>query len=263
MSDDLSQSGSNRGLRVLEAVRRRLKRVEIETHRIRADLAHLEAGHELGIAQELEEELDGDTIGVPPVASSDAVESGDDAGPREVVRVDLVPKVQRPAAAKTSAVDYTGIPTRIGGGENSAPPVRGMSRWVSPAWLLSVAVHVALLLACGSLTYAIFIDESPPRSITLDLSNDAVAAMNDAAVTTVAEPVEADSPEIATGDGPMNLADVAIAEPLALTTDETAELADADTGASRGAARNRTALTFLAPRRSATGLYFWWTTRAT
>jgi von Willebrand factor type A domain len=80
-----------------------------------------------------------------------------------------------------------------------------------------------VLLACGSLTYAIFVDESPPRSITLDRSNDAAAALNDAAVTTVSDPVEADSPEIATGDGPMNFADVAIAEPLALTTDETAE----------------------------------------
>jgi hypothetical protein len=95
MSDDSLQSEPNRGLRVLEAVRRRLKRVEIETHLIRADLAHLEAGHELEIAEELESELGGDAVDVLLIAPSGATESEPAAVTGEVVRVDLLPKVQR------------------------------------------------------------------------------------------------------------------------------------------------------------------------
>ena len=229
MSDDSSQSGSNRGRRVLRAVRRRLKRVEIETHLIRADLAQFEAVQETGLAEATRLRARTSTERNPSSTPYElrsfhrlaASEFPTAPAPSQVVRVDLRPKRQQATKRGASDVDFSAIPTRID--TESVPRKRGIARWVSPAWFTSVVVHFALLLACGSLTYAILIDDTPPRSITLDLGSDSTVAMSETAITEVVEKVEADSPDLATGDGPMNLADVAIADPLPLTTDATVE----------------------------------------
>jgi hypothetical protein len=237
MSYDSPQSEPNRGRHVLEAVRRRLKRVEIETHLIRADLAQFEVVHETGLAEALCDELDREPpttvseellLGVPllteaPIqpAPLDAKDLGgaEQTNPERsgVVRVELAPKRLRAVNRGEAAVDFSAIPTRLDGIKR-ADKRTGAGRWVSPAWLLSVAVHFVLMLVCGSLTYAIMIDAAPPTAITLDLSDEAVTAVREAAVTEVAEVAEVDSPDLATGDGPVNLADVAIAEPLPMTT---------------------------------------------
>jgi von Willebrand factor type A domain len=220
---------------VLRAVRRRLKRVEIETHLIRADLAQFEAVHETDLAQALRDELEGNSPTIindrlpfnaplteaPSAAAFPVSKATAGPAPSKVVRVDLSPKRQPAANRSEPAADFSAIPTQIDS-EIERTKV-GIARWVSPAWLLSVAVHFVMLLVCGSLTYAILVDDRPPTSITLDLSNDANMVTSDPAVTEVADVIEVDSPDLATGDGPMNFADIAIAEPLPFTTDATLE----------------------------------------
>ena len=72
MSDDSSHSELGRGRRVIEAVRRRLQRVEIETHLIRADLAQFEAVQEAGIAEALRGGLAVDDLAAPTGEPSEA-----------------------------------------------------------------------------------------------------------------------------------------------------------------------------------------------
>jgi von Willebrand factor type A domain len=221
MSDDSPDSGFDRGRSVLRAVRRRLKWVEIETHLIRADLAQFEAVHEAGIAEVLRDELDRDA---PPVAADLPApdQAGPAAAPTKVIRVDLSPRRQKAPPADNPELDYSAIPLRVDGNAEHLGQRSFFMRWAPSAWLASVFVHFGLLAVCGSLTYAIFVDETPPSSITVDLATDADHVINEAAPPEVVELAEADSPELATGDGPMNLADVPIAEPLPFTADANA-----------------------------------------
>src|SRR5262249_6938382 len=119
-------------------------------------------------------------------------------------------------------VDYSSIP-RLLEGAGAGRSKSGVGRWASSAWLASVLVHFVLLAVCGSLTYAILIDESPPHSMTLDLSADSELPSVEASPSDAVEIAESDVPEDATGDGSMNLADVAVADPLPFTADATAE----------------------------------------
>ena len=57
MSDESPKFGPLRRRRTLQSARRRLKRVEIETHRIEAELALLESANEHVIANVLTDEL--------------------------------------------------------------------------------------------------------------------------------------------------------------------------------------------------------------
>jgi hypothetical protein len=86
-----------------------------------------------------------------------------------------------------------------------------------------VLVHFALLAVGGSLTYPILADESPPHSMTLDLSADAAATASEAASPELVDVAESDSAEVATGDGPMNLADLPVADPLPFAADANTE----------------------------------------
>jgi hypothetical protein len=133
MSDDSSHSESSRGRRVIEAVRRRLQRVEIETHLIRADLAQFEPGQEAGIAEALRGELGLEDIEAPtgdldmaaPVESAATTGSSvvlptrsklaTDAAPSLVDRVDLSPRRRRVVNEDAAAADLSAIPLRIGG----------------------------------------------------------------------------------------------------------------------------------------------------
>jgi hypothetical protein len=237
MSEDSTHSEFGRGRRVIETVRRRLQRVEIETHLIRADLAQFEAAHESGIAQALQGKIDDS----PPVSELQVAAPAEPAAVTEaplhsrqqeksefrpaqaaVVRVDLSPKRERTAKPELADLDDSPIPPLLkGAGE--AWSKSGVGRWASSAWLVSVLVHFILLAVCGSLTYAILVDESPPHSMTLDLSADSELPSVEASPSDAVEIAESDAPEAATGDGPMNLADVAIADPLPFTADATAE----------------------------------------
>lgn len=240
MSDDYSPPELGRGRRVIDAVRRRPQRVEIETHLIRADLAQFEAVHEVGIAEALRGGLAVDDLEGPadepgeaaPVEPAATIEPLNDlpvrsesrlkGAPSPVVRVDLSPRRQRVGKEDATAAEFSAIPLRIGGNAEQAGRKSLVARWASSAWLVSVLVHFALLAACGSLTYAILVDESPPHSMTLDLSADAATTVSDAAPPELVDVAESDSAEVATGDGPMNLADWPAADPLPFTSDANA-----------------------------------------
>jgi hypothetical protein len=237
MSDKSSHTESSRGRRVIEAVRRRLQRVEIETHLIRADLAQFEAVHEAGVAEALRGELDLDQIetptggpdNAPSFESAAAIGQPSTSLPRSeraagvtrppVVHVDLSPRRQKAGQEDAASADFSAIPLRIGGDAESAPRKSLVARWASSAWLVSVLMHFALLAVGGSLTYAILVDESPPHAMTLDLSADATATASETAPPELVDVAESDSPEVATGDGAMNLADLPVADPLPFTSD--------------------------------------------
>jgi hypothetical protein len=185
MSDDSSHSESSRGRRVIEAVRRRLQRAEIETHLIRADLAQFEAVHEAGIAEtlrggladedsetptgELSEAAPAESVATaePLNISSARSELRSNAAPSPVVRVDLSPRRQRVVKEEAAAADFSAIPLRIGGEGEQSHRKSLVARWASSAWLVSVLVHFALLAVGGSLTYAILVDEPNDRRSAL------------------------------------------------------------------------------------------------
>jgi hypothetical protein len=154
-------SSSRRRETAIQTAKRRIQRLEIETHRIKAELARLEADNEDDIADELtrefrqgeqtafrlaERRLDGGTRGVLPT---------DRKRPQTTRRVD--PGNGRQATKAAPAPSPIKISATESAGKSKRP--RNASRaalrfWTKPAWMLSLGVHAALIAVFGLATYA-------------------------------------------------------------------------------------------------------------
>jgi hypothetical protein len=163
----------------IQTARRRIQRLEIETHRIKADLARLEAANEDDIADELVHGFRQDTRLVVDgrVARSEHPANGmaGTRGPRSAAmrgvsfdtastdgssgnhtrrgaqRVDLS---GRPRQAKKSTPTPTPAIQIAAGAAKIGTRRPASRRWLKPAWTMSLGVHVALLLVGGLATYA-------------------------------------------------------------------------------------------------------------
>lgn len=166
----------------IQTARRRIQRLEIETHRIKAELARLEADNEDDIVDELVRDyrrggravVDGQIAHVEHATNGAAVlrrpsavpVSGaprDAASPRNssgihtrpaALRVDLSgrkPKEQAAASSTPTIQIAAGSPT-------SGTRPSTSRRWLKPAWTLSLGVHLVLLTICGLATFATLSD---------------------------------------------------------------------------------------------------------
>lgn len=161
MSDDAGSSSqpsrSWRRERALRVTRQRLKRLEIETHRIKAELARLESENETDIADELTHELRLDKR--PVVGDAQARVTFASASRDVLPRRRQVP--QQPFAPLRAA--------SANGKSNDGPlspslprPPAQRRRKTSPAWLLSLGAHLAVLLLLAPLTYVVLTNDETP-----------------------------------------------------------------------------------------------------
>jgi hypothetical protein len=151
----------------IEAVRRHLRRVEIETHRIKAHLARLEADYEDDVADQLSSRL----------RRRVRAASGRQTRDAEPDRAVAAPAVLRFAAASPAEHSRqrrrrTCAPAPADAGQAALPLVadtasepsrRNGSRYrktVSPL-MLSLAVHTAALLLCITFTFATLVQPGP------------------------------------------------------------------------------------------------------
>ena len=143
-------SRSWRRERALRDTRQRLRHLEIETHRIKAELARLESENETDIADELTHELRLDRFAATEAAASDVLPRRSHA---PAMRVDLSPHRQpdREPATTPQIVAANPATTKF-----AAKRHRKKS---SPAWLLSLGVHALVLLLLAPLTYVILSSE--------------------------------------------------------------------------------------------------------
>jgi len=142
----------------LADARRRLALLEIETHRIKAELARLEADNE----SEWAEELAADLRAAPAPSAPAHTNSGFPATPATTasqstaaVRADLAP--ERKSAACSAAPPSI----QVAAAKGRAAPKRGRKR-LSPAWWVSLALHAAVLAVLAPMTYVILTNESVP-----------------------------------------------------------------------------------------------------
>ncbi len=160
MIDDVSTSGSRWRERAIAATRERLKRLEIEAHRIKAELARLEFENEHEIADELSDELGRNGMEV--------------AWPAAIVarpQCDIAPRpnefgsIQRPAANKPVSAAIVRpevvIPSKEIGSKIGEPS-RKIRRKTSSAWILSMAAHAAVLALLAPMTFALFAHDEMP-----------------------------------------------------------------------------------------------------
>jgi von Willebrand factor type A domain len=165
-------SSSRRKEAALRMARRRLRRLEIETHRIKAELARLEAANEDDIADELVHEfrvdarlaVDGQAIGharltdrrphrvrTTSAASPTSIELRELSHPAQPVTRREDHAGPRPA---TSAAPAPAIQLSTGSAAKTAARGRSSRGWLKPAWTLSLGFHVLLLLVGGLATFA-------------------------------------------------------------------------------------------------------------
>lgn len=146
-------SRSWRRERALRETRQRLRRLEIETHRIKAELARLESENETDIADELADELRLDGVW-----STDSAPGGMVPRPvhRPTVRVDHAPlqRVDHKRGALPPYVAANGARAEVAGKRRNKKP--------SPAWLLSLGVHALLLLLLAPLSFVILTSDETP-----------------------------------------------------------------------------------------------------
>ncbi|QDU88275.1 hypothetical protein Pla175_16490 [Pirellulimonas nuda] len=178
----------------LEEARQRLTRLEVEAHRLRADLARMEADREDTIADAMElgreplnraeAPLQATPDSPPPVfhatphpaakryqpTPADRAVSSKDSVPAEPARPAFTPATGARFSAGRGSVEAPGtpraqrprgaivsskpLPRRRGGRNPGAKPGTKRRRNKTPSWVISVLVHVALLLLFGLATFA-------------------------------------------------------------------------------------------------------------
>jgi von Willebrand factor type A domain len=153
--------------RALRATRRRLARLEIETHWIKAELARLESENESALAVELTHELGLEGAAAPRPIEREA------AAPRtrsSAARVDFSAGRHARIHERREIVPQ-GVAVECATASASArqPAIRKMIRTVgkrrkksSPAWLASVGVHLAVLLLLAPMSYVMMTNEPMP-----------------------------------------------------------------------------------------------------
>jgi hypothetical protein len=160
----------------IEATRRRLRRLEIEAHRIKAELARLEAEYEDDVADWLSRKLRRRTS----LPTQQRVDGAHSDGPREAVDGTVRPGVVRfersPATEVIDPRDKANTRTVASDRTRSAPPVvvadsddvasRARSaaayRKNASPLLLSLAVHALALILCLTLTFATLVQQNTP-----------------------------------------------------------------------------------------------------
>lgn len=222
----LGQSTSRRREAAIRTARRRIQRLEIETHRIKAELARLEADNENDLADELTHDL---RVGDATAAGKLTTESrrlavdrpnfhrGSTTGVAVSTRnralsgvrgIDPATHPRQPAVNRTSP---TIVVTASGTTGDRGRPGRDSRRkgraWLTPAWTLSLGLHIAVLLVGGLATYAtlaennLFLLASPH-----DFADETIDEFSEIEVETVVadelEPAEtfADNPQFEIGE---------------------------------------------------------------
>ena len=161
MIDDASRTRSNWRERALAATRRRLKRLEIETHRIKAELARLESANETDIADELSHELREDGV---EVAAFRVAESSDRTMRPRPNSTRLEPSPLHPAvrqSAPAPTIDTTDHASTNGAAAKDPRRVL-RRRAISPAWWLSLGLHAAVIAILAPMTYVILTNDEMP-----------------------------------------------------------------------------------------------------
>ena len=163
MNDDTpARDGLGRSLRrdlVLRRARQHIQQIEIETHRVKSDLARLESDNETNIADELTDEL---SAAVTPEAEFEPRPHFASPPGAARLRVDLSPQRTPPRQATSApriTVDGNGSAPIQAAGRRHGSRRRKKS---SPAWLASLAVHVALLALIAPVTFVLLTNEEPP-----------------------------------------------------------------------------------------------------
>ena len=140
--------------------RQRLTRLEIEAHRIKAELARLESENEDEIADELTQGLW--PGGVDKLSFVAPALNLPRARPRRLSASPFQPAVSEepmPSVAMAeSASGSTAIPRR---------PLAKSRRIVSPAWMLSLGAHLAILAALVPMTFVVLSDSRPPLLVSM------------------------------------------------------------------------------------------------
>lgn len=171
----------------IEATRRRLRRLEIDVHRVKADLARLEAEYEDDVADRLTRKLrrrtspaiDERVDSLNDAASSSAAETAISSAVlpfAPIVPKEQVPRRERIAVAGVSDPGYKvdpgdklvagqPAPTKFVADANGAtPPTRRTATYRTAASPLafSFAVHAVALLLCMTFTFATLVQQGIP-----------------------------------------------------------------------------------------------------
>ncbi|TWT36041.1 hypothetical protein KOR34_09400 [Posidoniimonas corsicana] len=154
---------------LLRDARRRLAQLEIETHRLRAELARLEARGEDEAAARLTEQLereeerlaeDRDLLrgeGIQPTRPVSAGIDSRQSNPDEPFTPTAVPPVDNPADAQVSP-EFGALSQ--GPRTKSTSRKRSKKRRLKPAWTVSLAAHLALVVLLGCVTFGLPLDQT-------------------------------------------------------------------------------------------------------
>ena len=210
MSDDIALSSrpsrSWRRERVLRATRQRLKRLEIEAHRIKAELAQLESENESDIADELTQELQ---LEGAATSASVADQSFETRRPPSARHFDV--STARPVRPAVALAPTIAVPSKAASNGRAAYSrlTRRRRKKLSNAWLASLGIHGLVLLLLAPMTYVILTNEHPPLFASMF----------------AAEPAEFDD----LGTGPIELVSFESAEMPSEAAEEAASLAESVT----------------------------------
>jgi hypothetical protein len=156
--------------RALRETRRRLQHLQVEMHRVKADLARLESANETDLANELAVDL-GLELAEPKFKPRQLeVESRPE---RKAVRVDLSPPRRRAPLDQAAPQLSNGNSKSVGARSRSAskhPDVKLRKRTTRP-WLLSLGAHGLVILLLAPLSYAMLANERTPLMASMSGSD--------------------------------------------------------------------------------------------
>jgi hypothetical protein len=164
MVDEARGSRSLWRERAIAATRRRLKRLEIEAHRIKAELARLESENENVIADELTQELHQEGFAVARVSALEPGTVAAPSSPAKVLRIDLSPG--------DHTIRRTIDEPRVVVKKNTEPPEQGAikqsrdarikRRKFSPAFWVSIGLHAVVFAVLAPMTFVIATSDPMP-----------------------------------------------------------------------------------------------------
>ncbi len=160
----------------IEATRRRLRRLEIETHRIKAELARLEADYEDDVADRLSRKLrrrtavETDGRLDPPHVTPSPIAS-DRTGQPAVLSFALAPRADHTANRDRAVASQPATPRKkpvlpqiVADQKGQTRQARGtmVHRRTASPLLVSFGVHAIALLLCLSFTFATLVQQGIP-----------------------------------------------------------------------------------------------------
>ena len=143
--------------RALYDARQRLTRLEIEAHRIKAELARLESENEDEIADELTHGLWPGDVQEPGFVAPAPIPPR--ARPRRVDSSPFQPSVSDKPTPPLVMADSpsVGVPLRV-----PRKTTAKLRRALSPAWILSLGAHLAILAALVPMTFVVLSNDRTP-----------------------------------------------------------------------------------------------------